>query len=114
MEAIGLPSLSLNSLVLECHEVRPSNFGVFFYGPFQTSVPFGDGFRCVGGLIKRINPPVNSGPNGIGIKSLNFNQLPLSQVAAGETFNFQYWYRDPQPVGYGYNLSDALEITFCL
>ena len=114
MEALGLPSISLNAMTLECHDVRPNNFGVFFYGPFQTNVPFGDGFRCVGGLIKRVNPPVNSGSNGIAVKNLNFNQLPLSQIAASQTFNFQYWYRDPQPVGYGFNLSDALEITFCL
>ena len=43
-------------------------------------------------------PPANSG---------------AGQITAGSTWNFQYWYRDPQlPGGSGFNLSDALQVLF--
>ena len=38
---------------------------------------------------------------------------PLSNVQAGDTHHFQLWYRDPAAGGANYNLTDALEITFC-
>ena len=35
------------------------------------------------------------------------------QVLEGSTWHFQCWYRDPQgPGGTGFNLSDAMAVTF--
>ena len=31
----------------------------------------------------------------------------------GSNWNFQFWYRDPNGGPVGYNLTDALSITFC-
>jgi hypothetical protein len=39
--------------------------------------------------------------------------LPTAQIASGDEWNFQFWYRDPVGGGANFNLSDALEITFC-
>lgn len=43
--------------------------------------------------------PFNSGP---------FAMNPFS------TWNFQFWYRDGAGGPFGFNLSDGLEVTFCL
>ena len=96
-------------------------FGVFFYGPQQTLVPFGDGFLCIGGGaigVFRLNPPELSNHSGISTRVLDLNQPPASsgngQIVAGSTWNFQYWYRDPNAGGAGFNLTDALSIAFTL
>jgi hypothetical protein len=34
-------------------------------------------------------------------------------ILAGSVFNFQLWYRDPGGGPQGFNLSDAIELTFC-
>ena len=39
--------------------------------------------------------------------------IPLAEITAGSTWNFQSWNRDFTPGGQGYNFSDALQITFC-
>ena len=40
--------------------------------------------------------------------------IPLfGSIVAGETWNFQAWYRDPQgPCGGFFNLSNAVSVTF--
>ena len=34
-------------------------------------------------------------------------------ITAGSTWNFQFWYRDPQGGPNGFNLSDGMRVTFC-
>ena len=52
-------------------------------------------------------------PRGLGQRPLDVTQTPLYCFLAGDTTNFQLWYRDPQPVGFGFNLTNALEVTLC-
>ena len=114
---LGLPSIGLNTSVLEATDCPPSQFGLFYYGPWQTQTSFGDGFRCVAGSVLRLMPPILSSSSGVASRALDFNTPPMNsgagQINAGSTWNFQYWYRDPTPVGHGFNLSDGLEVTFC-
>jgi hypothetical protein len=85
---------------------------VFFHGPAQASLPFGDGFLCVTGGVVRMGPPVaadsagafsdaldNTGPGGVG-------------VALGVTRHFQGWYRDPAGGASGFNLSNGITVVF--
>ena len=44
----GSASISASDLVLEVDGSVPNQFGVFYYGPDQDQVTFGDGLRCVG------------------------------------------------------------------
>ena len=91
-------------------------------GAEQIELPFGDGFRCVGsggvGTF-RFLPPENSGVDGaiaLGpgiVAHSQTNFPPAGQIVAGQTWNFQGWYRDPQgPCGGFFDLSNALAMTF--
>ena len=111
---VGLPSVSLNSMTLLCSQLPPSSSGRFFYGPNQIQVPFGNGYRCVGGATYRL-PVTLSGPTGTAARSLDLqNPMPgAPTLLPGSTWNFQYWYRNVAAGGAGFNLSDGLAVRFC-
>ncbi len=111
----GTLSALLNNLTLITTGCPPDKFGIYFYGPGQTSVPFGDGVLCVGSPYNRL-PLVFTGPNGVGAYSLDYTDPapPGLHIGPNQTWNFQFWFRDPGgPLGSGFNLSNALELTFC-
>ena len=112
----GSTSYSANVLSLHATQCPPNVFGVFFYGPSQSSTPLGDGLLCVGGAIQRLAPMQTDGL-GTALENLDFTSPPFDagpgQVGPGSTVNFQFWYRDPAAGGAGSNLSDALNVTIC-
>lgn len=111
IQAVGTDSVASNSLVLRAEPV-PNQPGIFFYGPDQIQIPFGNGFRCVGGTVGRLDVEVASG-NLISHALDNTNPPNAATVITpGITFNFQAWYRDPAAGGAAFNLSDATEILF--
>ncbi|MFT5051088.1 MAG: hypothetical protein ACI8QZ_002496 [Chlamydiales bacterium] len=100
-----------NNFSVEVYQAPPDKFGLFFYGPSQIQVVFGDGFRCVGGMTKRL-PVVQTDFLGYAFYTLNLATLP--DVGVGDVQNFQFWFRDPMgPGGTGFNLSDGIEVEFC-
>ena len=63
----GTTSIATNDFTLVAQDGVPTQFGLFFYGPNEIQLPFGDGYRCVGGGINRLNPAGlsdGSGPFG--------------------------------------------------
>jgi len=74
-----------------------------------NGIPFGDGLRCAGQNVVRLGVRV---PDANGDASWG----PTHPVSwnAGDTRHFQAWYRDPfgGPCGNGFNLSNALTVTF--
>jgi hypothetical protein len=110
--ATGSTSIGMADLVLHSAGLPQGQFGVYFYGPNQVSVPFGNGTRCVGGTLVRL-APINSGSLGSVSQPIDNSQLPaLGQLSVGATRNFQFWYRDPAGGGSAFNLSSALSVTF--
>lgn len=116
----GSTSVLANDLRLAVNGARPNKPGIFYYGPNQIQVPFGDGFRCVGaggvGVFRL--PIVYADSFGYADYPLDLNSARLSsgpgEIQPGEHWNFQFWYRDPGgPGGTNFNLSDALGIAFC-
>lgn len=116
----GSTSVAANDLVLDVASAIPGQFGVFFYGPEQASVPFGNGLRCVGagslGLF-RFTPPVLGDLFGDASYAVDLTTAPANAGAGRidpfSTWNFQFWYRDPAAGGAGFNLSNALQLHFC-
>jgi Tol biopolymer transport system component len=110
----GSTSLAQNDFVLKVSHAPPLHAGIFFFGCYATSVPFGEGLLCVTGQQHRL-PMVHLGPDGTGAYALDVANPAAAEalIAPESTWNFQFWYRDPQPVGHGFNLSNALRAHFC-
>jgi hypothetical protein len=113
---VGSSSIAANDLVLTCTGLPTGQLGLFYYGPNQIQAPFGDGFRCVGGTINRLSPPVSIDVFGNAARAVDYSQAPMNSgpgmVTAGSSFNFQFWYRDPAFGGSGFNLSNGLGVNF--
>ena len=116
----GSTSVAANDFVLTATGAASNQFGLFFYGAAQVQVPFGDGLRCVGaggvGMF-RLNPALMTDPAGDALRGVDVTLPPASsgpgQIQPGDTWNFQFWYRDPSFGAAGFNLSDGLSVTFC-
>ncbi len=102
----GSCSITINSFTLSAQPVPNQSF-LFFFGPNQTQVPFGNGYLCVGGGLTRINPPMFASGN----LATRVIDLVALGIAPG-TQNFQCWYRDPMGGGAGYNTSDGIQVVF--
>jgi hypothetical protein len=113
----GLASVSANAFQLTVSQAPPGRPGIFFYSANQANAPFGDGTRCVASPIYRLQPPGLIGGAGNLTRHLDLTVGPPAAgggaITAGSTWNFQFWYRDPQGGPNGFNLSDGLEVVFC-
>jgi len=109
----GTASLSANDLELLSIGLPSNQVGIFYYGPNQISTSFGNGTRCVGGTTKRL-PIISIDSFGFVTYSLDVNNLPQGDTfSVGQAVNFQFWYRDPAAGGPSFNLTDAVEVTWC-
>lgn len=100
-----------NAFVLSAGPV-PDQFGVFFYGPQQTAVAFGNGTLCISGQIGRLPVVLASGNVMAHLVDFTNPPSPAVTVLPGSTWNFQGWFRDPMGGGAFFDLTDALTITF--
>ncbi|MFT4540297.1 MAG: hypothetical protein ACI835_002747 [Planctomycetota bacterium] len=110
----GSTSISANDLTLRANGLPIQQFGIFYYGPNQLQAAFGEGFRCVGGSTTRL-PVISSNIAGNVNFPFDIPNLPptAGAITPGSNWNFQFWYRDPAGGGSSFNLTDALELTFC-
>ncbi|MDP6538762.1 MAG: choice-of-anchor B family protein [Planctomycetota bacterium] len=113
----GDTSITANTFTLEILGATPGQPGLFYYGPNEVQIPFGEGFRCVGGTTFRLNPAQNADAFGDTSRLVDFTQFPAccgpGAISAGDTWKFQFWYRDPTGGLSGFNLSDGLSAVFC-
>ncbi len=120
IDYLGSASLAANDLSLFASPCAYNQFGVFFYGPEQIDIPFGNGHLCVGaggvGLF-RLNPPVQVNGFGDASRDLDYTVPPMNggagEVTSGSTWNFQFWFRDPMAGGSAFNTSNGLSVLFC-
>jgi len=111
ISASGSASVAANDLLLRAEPV-PDQPGVFFYGPQQASLPFGNGTLCIAGSIGRLDVV---SATGNAMTFLVDNTSPPSaatQITPGSTWNFQAWFRDPAAGGAFFDLSDGLSVLF--
>ena len=113
--ASGSDSVAVDSAVLSGSNLIPGQPGLYFQGDNAVNgglgVTFGDGLRCAGGAIVRLQV-ATAGAGGTSATS-----VPLAAtggVSAGQTKRYQLWYRDPSasPCGTGFNLTNGYEITW--
>ncbi len=106
MGASGSNDISVNNFSINTIQLPPSQFYIYFHGPNQQDIPFGNGRLCVGAPQTRLNPPQLSTAGGLASRVVN-----ISGFAPGVR-NFQCWFRDPPAGGAFFNTSDGLSVTF--
>lgn len=90
---------------------------VFFQGNTTLNsglgAHFGDGLRCAGGALRRLQTMV-SDVNGLA--NTNVDIAAMGGVAAGQTRTYQLWYSDSSssPCGTTFNVTNAMEVTWGL
>lgn len=120
MAYAGSTSVAANDFEIRALDCPPGKPGLFFYGPTQVSTPYGDGTLCAGaggvGYF-RVQPTIVTSASGEATRGIDnttgIYASGLSQIAPGVTWNFQFWFRDPQGGPAGFSFSDGLEVTFC-
>jgi hypothetical protein len=120
--ASGSASVAANNLTLTAARLPFNSFGFFLTSRTQgfTQNPGGSsGHLCLGGAIGRYVGPgqiKNSGLAGSFDLSPNLTQTPsptgFVQVLAGQTWNFQSWYRDAVGGVPTSNFTDGLSLLF--
>jgi len=114
----GSASVAASDLVLTADGAAPWTYGLFFTGGEQTQLPFQRGYLCIRRPLQRASAWVATDETGSAASPLSSGHCRWTRAApaAGETWNFQFIYRDaPGHAGKGQgrmNLSDALSVTF--
>jgi hypothetical protein len=116
----GSTSVAADDLTLHATRMPPNRSAIAFMGAGQASFPFGDGLRCVvsGGVGVFRFPIHDTGALGafdegpiVGTANALFP--PWGHIAAGSTWYFQVWFRDPPgPCSGLTNVSNAVAATF--
>lgn len=115
MGAFGSQSVTFNDFTLWCSGVAPGEPGIFYYGSNQAAFPHGNGTQCVASMNLYRLPFVHADFFGQAIYQMDFANPPsfFGAVIPGDTWYFQFWYRDPNGGGSGFNFSDGLAAEFC-
>ncbi len=116
----GSPTAAHNQLVLRAESMPPGQFGYFLVSTQAGLIPTPGGSQgdlCMGGLLGRFNSTSqirNSGPTGSFELEVDLTSLPVNpvrSVLAGETWQFQAWYRDQNPHSTS-NFTEGLAIPY--
>jgi len=112
----GSTSIATDDLVLQATNLT-SGPGLFFQGNNAVNSgngnPFGDGLRCAGGGVRRLQVRFANSGNGF-TTTTTISIATTGIVSAGQTKRYQYWYRDSgtSPCNSLFNLSNGYELTW--
>ena len=116
LSGVGSVSVSAADLVLRASQLTQGP-GLFFQGNNAVNSGngniFGDGLRCAGGGVIRLEVRFANAGNNYTADST----LPVAAAggaSAGQTKRYQYWYRDSgtSPCASLFNLSNGVEVTW--
>jgi len=116
LSASGSTSIAADDLVLSATNLTPGP-GLFFQGNNAVNSgngnPFGDGLRCAGGNVVRLEVRFANSGNGFTTAS-TISVSTKGGVSAGQTKRYQYWYRDSgtSPCSSLFNLTNGYELTW--
>jgi hypothetical protein len=111
----GSTSITAANLSLSAVGLDPSQPGLYFQGNNRvaagTGVHFGDGLRCAGAAVIRLQVRMAS---ATGESQTTINIAAKGLVQPGDVKRYQLWYRNPltTPCGSGFNLSNGYELTW--
>lgn len=110
---LGSASLAANDFLAFGGSYPANQFGILIYGQGQSFAPLGNGILCVdtSPTLYRLSIFQTDFFGSFNVPVDYNNLAPGSSFNAGETWNWQTWYRDN--VGLGFNFSNAISVTFC-
>lgn len=120
VKILGSTSTAVNDVKVTATWVPANTFGFFLASTTQGSVfpvPNSQGVLCLSGSIGRSvgGSVLNSGPGGAFYATVDISVMPQPggpvAVQPGETWHFQAWHRDSNPMGTS-NFTDAVYVTF--
>lgn len=120
LTATGTNSVATEDLSFYGTSMPLNAVTIVITAPDQQALPFKDGKLCVAGQLTRLYKHNNTGQTGTVdfedvLASFKLNSVP-KVFAAGETANFQLWFRDApaalSPCGGKSNLTNGYSITF--
>ena len=118
MSASGSSFAMNSSFRLVAEDLPPNQNGYFITSMTQGFVSMAGGSQgnlCILGTILRFNAQIqSSGPFGTFAIDVDLANLPLpalDPVMAGETWNYQAWFRDQNPQNTS-NFTDGLSVMF--
>ena len=115
LNASGSTSVAQDNVVLSGQQLAASQPGLYFQGDNAINGglgnAFGDGLRCAGGAVVRLEVVTAS---LAGTSSTSVPIAATGGVLAGQTKRYQLWYRDPigTPCGSGFNFTNGYEIVW--
>ena len=112
--------ISPDTVVLTSNGELPNALSIFLQGnSLVAPIPFGDGLRCAGGLLKRLSIKNAVGGSvlypGPGELSITARSAQLGDtIIGGSLRHYQTYYRDPNagycPGGGTYNITNAITV----
>jgi hypothetical protein len=115
LSATGSTSIAASDLNLSVQGATPSQPCLFFQGNNAISggsgVQFGDGLRCAGGGVIRLQVRF---ADVAGVAQTSIGVASVGGCVVGDLKRYQGWYRDPNlsPCGAAFNLSNGVELVW--
>jgi len=113
LSVTGSASIAADDLIFHGSNLPPSTSTLLAMGGTVNDVPFGDGMLCIGSPLHRLHHAAANASGACDIP-LAIQLLPGGAgIAAGSARYFQLYYRNlGGPLGTGFNLTNALAVTF--
>ena len=117
LSAMGVPSLSGDTLTLMGQYTEHNQFGLFFQAENNLGLGtvWGDGLRCAGGDLKRLGTVMSDSMGASDTTGYGYTiSSKAGNINAGDTKHYQLWYRNPNgsPCANDFNTSNGLSIVW--
>lgn len=115
MVGIGSSIAANGDLVLAVSDLPATIPGLFFQGEQNVNgglgATFGDGLRCAGGPVVRLQVAIS---DGSGNAQSSVDLASVGGVLPGDSRTYQFWYRDPNgsPCNGEFNTTNGLALTW--
>jgi len=118
LRARGIASVTHDSVVLYTERAEPNNSGLYFQADNPVGggagIVFGDGLRCAGGQLKRLQVRFS---DATGYSATTVAIALKGGVSAGDVKHYQCWYRNQSTPACGlgvneFNLSNGYTLSW--
>ena len=114
MAAMGSASVDENDFRFLLSAMPAMRVAQLLWGDAPKNMPFGDGTLCVdpsaAGFVR--GTVVRTDVTGVALDQIDLESAPGSRITPGSTWFFQFVFRDSTGGGSGFNLSDAIQVSF--